>query len=158
MVNLLDLLKDILRNMATPDTIFPIGTVLAFADNVDPNKTYTSQTWVRFAKGKTLVGVDESDSTFASVGKTGGEKTHTLSSSEMPRHTHSIGTGSLHGSVNGGGTSRTRFAKGTSGGYAFQNGTQSHLTFVYSLGAAGENASHNNLQPYETVFYWKRTA
>lgn len=113
-------------------------------------------TWKAFAQGRTLVGVDPSDTDFKSVGLELGEKTHTLTTGEMPSHSHSITTGSLHGSVSSGGTSRTRFYAGTSGGYAFQNKTQGNLVFVYGLGNAGSNTAHNNIQPSETVFYWKR--
>lgn len=37
-------------------------------------------------KGRTLVGIDDQDTDFNVVKKTGGEKTHTLTVSEMPRH------------------------------------------------------------------------
>lgn len=39
-------------------------------------------------KGRTPVGLDGGDGSFNSLGKTGGEKTHTLTISEMPSHTH----------------------------------------------------------------------
>ena len=44
-----------------------------------------------------LVGVDEDDTDFASSKLTGGEKTHTLATSEMPSHTHTFtGTAVSH--------------------------------------------------------------
>lgn len=39
-------------------------------------------------KGKVVVGVDSTDSDFATLGSTGGAKEHTLTVSEMPTHTH----------------------------------------------------------------------
>jgi microcystin-dependent protein len=39
-------------------------------------------------KGKVPVGLDSADATFDALGDTGGAKTHTLTSSEMPSHTH----------------------------------------------------------------------
>jgi microcystin-dependent protein len=39
-------------------------------------------------KGKVPVGRDSADTSFDSMGETGGAKTHTLSSAEMPLHTH----------------------------------------------------------------------
>jgi microcystin-dependent protein len=39
-------------------------------------------------KGKVAVGRDSADVSFDSMGETGGAKTHTLSSAEMPVHTH----------------------------------------------------------------------
>lgn len=53
---------------------------------MDPNQIYTHQTWERFAKGRTLVGVDESDADFEIAEKIGGEKEHKLTVSEMPGH------------------------------------------------------------------------
>lgn len=39
-------------------------------------------------KGKVPVGLDSADTAFDALGETGGAKTHTLTSSEMPSHTH----------------------------------------------------------------------
>jgi microcystin-dependent protein len=39
-------------------------------------------------KGKVIVGYDSADASFNTLGKTGGSKTHTLTISEMPSHTH----------------------------------------------------------------------
>ena len=57
------------------DYIYPLGSVIASVNSAfDPNEAYKSQTWVRFAEGRTLVGVDTSDTDFKTVEKTGGEK------------------------------------------------------------------------------------
>ena len=50
-------------------------------------------------KGKTIVGFDGTDSTFNPLGKVGGAKTHTLTISEMPGHTHPVPGTSVSGSV-----------------------------------------------------------
>ncbi len=44
-------------------------------------------------KGKVVVGVDAAQSEFNNLGEGGGEKTHTLSSAEMPGHQHTGTTG-----------------------------------------------------------------
>ena len=41
-------------------------------------------------KGRTIVGVDSTDTAFDSLGEIGGFKTHTLSEGEMPGHTHPV--------------------------------------------------------------------
>jgi len=47
------------------------------------------------AKGKVAVGKDSAQSEFDALGETGGAKTHTLSATEMPGHTHSGITGTI---------------------------------------------------------------
>lgn len=75
--------------------MYPVGSVVASVNaNFDPNKIYNG-TWVRFAKGQTLVGVDEADKDFA-AGKSGGNKnmqqhTHGISGTiTTPNHTHTV--------------------------------------------------------------------
>ena len=69
------------------DWIYPVGHVIATVNpDYDPNKLFKTHTWERFAKGQTLVGVNESDTDFSAAGKIGGEKMHTLTESEMPSH------------------------------------------------------------------------
>lgn len=43
-------------------------------------------------KGRVVVGVDAGQTEFDTLGETGGAKTHTLTSTEIPAHTHSDGT------------------------------------------------------------------
>ena len=61
-----------------------MGIVLAFANGFDPNESLQG-TWERFANGRTLVGVNESDDSFNTVQKTGGNKNSTL-----VYHTHNF--------------------------------------------------------------------
>lgn len=127
------------------DWFYPVGSVVASVNAAyDPNKLYSHQTWVRFAKGQTLVGVDEADTAFSTAEKTGGEKTHTLTVSEMPSHAH---TRSYFTAWDG---------KASGGGYAFSSTNAG--TNNQSTAATGGSGAHNNLQPYVTVYYWKRTA
>ena len=48
-------------------------------------------------KGKVPVGLDSGDTSFDTIGETGGEKTHTLTTNEMPTHAH---TYYIYGDVN----------------------------------------------------------
>lgn len=135
------------------DWIFPIGSVIANANSAfDPNVIYKHQTWVRWAKGRTLVGIDEDDTDFATVDKTGGEKTHTLTVSEMPSHTHRSAS-SANGAIGD-------YFGGSNANYGIQHGslTPANASYVINSNAAGGGSAHNNLQPYTTVYYWKRTA
>ena len=73
------------------DWIYPVGHVMITVNPYyDPNKIFKTHSWIRFAQGKTLVGVDPSDADFKTAEKTGGEKKHTLIESEMPAHYHNL--------------------------------------------------------------------
>lgn len=125
------------------NAVYPVGTIYTSVSNANPG-TIFGGTWEAFGSGKTLVGVDTSDTDFATAQKTGGEKTHTLTIDEMPRHNHdvikprwntSIGANAVFGS-NGSGTGEEYDER------AYEGGGQ----------------PHNILQPYITVYFWKRTA
>ena len=124
----------------------------------DPNKLFKNQTWVRFANGRTLVGVNEDDTEFGEVEKTGGEKTVKLTESEMPAHPGHMYTNT--GSAWGGNTARylssdKLTAYGSSArGWNVYNGNEAQPAGRDQ----GGSKAHNNLQPYITVYFWKRTA
>ena len=69
--------------------LFPVGSIYTSVNNTNPS-SFLGGTWERFAKGKTLVGVNEDDIDFNNVLKTAGEKVHTLTINEMPQHNHEI--------------------------------------------------------------------
>lgn len=70
------------------DLVYPIGSIYMTTSTVSPAVLFGG-TWERI-KGKCIVGVDEDDTDFSASSLTGGEKTHTLTTSEMPRHNHQI--------------------------------------------------------------------
>ena len=136
--------------------IYPVGSIYISVSNTDPS-TLFGGTWVAFGTGRTLVGINTSDTAFNTVEKTGGEKTHTLTVAEMPSHDHmetvennlQSGTGPL-------------VAGNTSGDIKYGL-TQPSTAIVQNKAgittwATGGGGAHNNLQPYITVYMWKRTA
>ena len=135
------------------DAIYPVGSIYFTANNINPS-TLFGGTWERFAKGRTLVGIDEDDTDFNELEKTGGEKNHKLTIDEMPSHLHDEiidDTGNpvpytlLGGKGNG--TSAGKFFSGTRYNYTGEN-----------VGKTGGNKEHNNMPPYLAVYIWKRTA
>lgn len=138
--------------------IYPIGSVIASVNSsFDPNTAYKHQTWARFAEGKTLVGVDSTDEDFSAVEKTGGEKVHTLTANEIPSHGNHLYTSfpGGHGNTAVYLSAATMSAYGTTGrGWNNLNGGE-----MYPAGyLIGGSQAHNNMQPYATVYYWKRVA
>lgn len=138
--------------------IYPIGSVIASVNSsFDPNTAYKHQTWVRFAEGRTLVGADSSDEDFSTAEKTGGEKTHTLTANEIPEHGNHLYTSfpGGHGNTAVYLSASTMSAYGTvARGWNNLNGGE-----MYPAGyLIGGSKPHNNMQPYTTVYYWKRVA
>jgi len=130
---------------------WPIGAIFLSVDPANPATVIGFGTWVEFGSGRTLVGVDTGQTEFASVEQTGGEKTHTLTTSEMPSHTHvqdahthtlPVTTGTGLGLLGGGATS----SAGITGSTTATNQT------------TGGDGAHNNLMPYIAIYMWKRTA
>lgn len=124
----------------------PVGWALCNGENGTPD-----------LRGKFVLGVGNS----YSVGATGGEETHTLTTSEMPAHNHS-------GSTNSAGAHTHTWSRGNNqlesyGDYvrtvnSAKNGTVtvpssgSHSHSI-SLNAAGGDAAHNNMPPYYALCY-----
>ena len=135
------------------DAVYPVGSIYMSVKSTNP-ATLFGGTWVAIAQGRTLVGVDTSQTEFNTVGKTGGEKTHKLSVSEMPSHRHYkmyvdvTQCGITWVDHSGSGTAVRAFNPQDAGGKYDGINT----------GPEGEDQPHNNLQPYYTCYIFKRTA
>lgn len=127
--------------MINVDLIYPVGSIYMSVNSKNPGEIYGG-TWQRIAKGRAIVGVDEDDSDFSTAKKTGGEKTHTSTIDEMPKHSHKI---KASGSTTGGyvGTLRNNASDGPASGF---------------IEEVGGGKPHNNLQPYFTCYIFVRTA
>src|SRR3972149_1191555 len=67
---------------------FPVGAVFIAVVSTNPNTLLGYGTWSAFAAGRVLVGLNSGDTDFDVVEETGGAKTVTLATAEMPAHTH----------------------------------------------------------------------
>lgn len=119
----------------------PVGHIRFEVTNTNPSTYLGFGTWVLWGAGRVPVGVDTTDTDFSTVEKTGGEKTHTLTISEMPSHRHDARYGDTE--------------NGDGSGYRFSNTTGTSTQIIQATGGGG---AHNNLQPYITCYMWKRTA
>ena len=77
-----DTIAALAANFDLLDALLPIGRVVEFATDYDPNAhaPWSSMTWTRFAVGRTTVGAG----TEFPLGTTGGSATHKLTASELP--------------------------------------------------------------------------
>lgn len=148
-----DSLQAQIDSTATLERVYPVGSMyINTATGANPSSLLGFGSWVRYAQGRVLVGLNESDDSFNSLGETGGAKTHTLSINEMPSHNHGA---TIRGSGGGNDT----------GPYREDLGACSANNFIGNFSGIGVTTSnnggnqpHNNLQPYITVYMWTRVA
>lgn len=139
------------------ESVYPIGSIYISTVSTDPAELFGFGTWVAFGTGRTLVGVDITQTEFDTVEETGGEKTHTLTTAELAVHTH-VQDSHFHyldqASVNDGSGNLSYPA------HAGTTYTNNYVTkgTVATNQNAGSGTAHNNLMPYVVVFCWKRTA
>ena len=139
-----------LQKLATTlkDALYPVGSIYTNATNAtNPATLIGFGTWVAFGAGKVPVGIDAGDTDFDTAEETGGTKTHTLTTSELPSHTHSI---SYEQSGPGGNNVNSSYYAGISSNVSGG--------FSRNTNSTGGDQAHNNLQPYIVVYMWKRTA
>lgn len=131
------------------NALYPVGSIYMSVNNTNPS-TFFGGTWEAWGAGKVPVGVDANDTDFATVEKTGGEKTHILTESEMPRHSHGLPIFSSNPEKENITFANSAFNEDKASEGSVGNGGQ-----VISTGGG---QAHNNLQPYITCYMWKRTA
>lgn len=136
---------------ASINSVYPVGSFYY-------SSTYTTAaqvaaalgggTWIRTCQGKVLVGVNESDTDFNAFAKTGGAKTVTLTTSQIPAHSHT------YSAFRDNGKNDTSYA------LKFSNNQGWGAALVDNLNSnnTGGGGAHNNLQPYGCVYIFQRTA
>ena len=117
------------------ELLLPVGSTYITQSDTNPSTILQFGTWERL-KGKVIVGVDEDDEDFNTIGAEIGEKTHTLTIPEMPEHDHDI--------------------KNSSNGL---DGGSDWTVSNWKTGKTGESQPFNIIQPTKVVGYmWIRTA
>lgn len=144
----------------------PIGSIEVNVSGDNPG-TYLGGTWEAFGTGKTLVGIDTSDSNFDTVEETGGSKTHS--------HNYGLKVGGYYvDTVLAESTADGVFTWDSSNNRTIMNlnssvGSQSvNVNGGNATSSKSANMAHyqaiantsytSNLQPYITVYFWKRVS
>ena len=100
-------------------------------------------------KGRVVTGLDSAQTEFDTLGEIGGAKTHTLTVSEMPSHTHQISVGSS--------ADWNDYLAGSTSPYGIEP-NYSGTGYSSPLSSVGGGGAHNNLQPYIVLNYIIKTS
>ena len=151
------------------DSIYPVGSIYMSVNSTSP-ATLFGGTWSQL-KDRFLLGAGDTYSN----GATGGVATVTLTTSQIPSHTHTF-TGSsattssdshthtvpnTKGDNSGSGNKCESWASASASGRTVTTSSDSHthtLTAKGTNSSTGGGSSHNNMPPYLVVYMWKRTA
>ncbi len=116
------------------DKIYPVGSVYISFTDTDPSYLFGGR-WERI-QDKFLL------SSAGYSGQTGGEKEHTLTNEEMPKHRHGVATHKYGGSYEM---------------WVVPNPKEVSADFSpYLSDYEGGNKPHNNMPPYITCHMWRR--
>lgn len=153
---------DELANIGTANLlkiIYPITSIYISSHNPNspgaidgsgPFGMLSFGTWERYAEGRVLIGSGDSSPDDNGITRTftapaiGGEYGHSLTEPELAPHTHNY-TFSNDRNDDGDNNSRNCIGAGIS-------------TNGFTTTPAGNGDKHNNVQPYVTVYIWRRTA
>ena len=125
--------------------IYPIGSIYISATDSTASAVHDrfGGTWEAYATGRTLIGMGSNGTNnYTTIGATGGASSHTITTDNMPSHTHSFS--GTTGSTGGGGShshsvSNTSTSRTSGGG-----GSHSHnfaANVVYASSGAGGYAT-----------------
>ncbi len=132
--------------------VYPVGSIYINASNsTNPSSLLGFGTWVAFGTGRVMVGIDASQSEFNTIGETGGVKEVTLTAAQsgLPAHTHFLQFYSFSDPGDGGGAA--------TGNDSRTNTSNQEQLGTNAISAQDASQAHTNLQPYITVYMWKRT-
>ena len=139
---------------------YPVGSIYMSTVATNPNTLFGFGTWVAYGQGRMLI---SADGTYT-AGTTGGSATTTLSTANLPAHSHTItDPGHVHsvshnaqqqntGHQLAGGGSQTVFPT------AATITVNSNTTGITGTNNTGSGTAFNTISPYIAVYMWNRTA
>ena len=148
--------------------LYPVGyiltTVTDYADSAAVVAAFGGTTWVRFGAGQVMVGYDSTDTDFDTVEDTGGDKikSKTIALNELPNHKHAVPNSDCRDYSAGEGYSSDTINRNSwcdTNGFGLANAPLTG-NGVYADDGTRQTQQAMSLdvvQPYITVYMWKRT-
>lgn len=155
----------------TMKKIYPVGSIYMSTVSTNPATLFGFGTWEAMPAGRVLLAQGKSSwGTTYNAGSTGGEATHQLTVGELPSHNHTASTNTTgnhthtHPGWQMGEGIRHQDGcsaipqRGDQGGYSgtYTFSTAGNHSHTITINSTGNNQSHNNLQPYISIYIWKR--
>ena len=141
---------------------YPVGSIYMNATSAtNPNTLLGFGTWVRFGEGRMVISQHSSNSRWDSAEETGGSETITLTTSQIPSHSHftsSSGNGFPNTVQANGALTVTSNSNGGAGNNDYNFFGVSGQANQSPTSNTGGGGSHDNMPPFITVYMWKRTA
>lgn len=124
----------------------PIGSIYITTKYSTANSVSNTigGTWEAYGSGRTLIGVNASDNNFNVINKTGGVSSISLSTSNLPGHSHSIPA--LVGTTSSAGAHTHKFfyKNGEYTGFSYSNKSGNYINMY--LGNVSVSAEHDNIK------------
>ena len=155
-------------------TAYPVGSIYMSTVATSPATLFGFGTWVTFGTGRMLISQDGATYT---AGSTGGAATTTISSSNLPSHTHTFSsvTGTMNANTNHGHYVGSQDSTANQGGdpsqefvrnYNEGTGPRAYTdtvnidhthNFSGTTAATGSGTAATTISPYIAVYMWNRT-
>jgi microcystin-dependent protein len=153
---------------------YPVGSIYMSTVSTNPATLFGFGTWVAYGQGRMPI---SADGTYT-AGSTGGSATTTLSTTNLPSHTHSFSAtsgnpntslnhrhyvGSRDSTADNGGNYAQEFVSDAGSGYGpntytnYQDLQHTH-DISGTTGSAGSGTAVTTISPYIAVYMWTRTA
>lgn len=138
-----------------PELYKAIGSTFNTAMNANGTKYTTTSGYFRLPdlRGRFVVGQSDIDSDYSGKGNGGGEKKHTLTADEMPKHRHRIALGQAKWGDNANVRNFPKYG-GNDGDGDYQN--SSEWKGKNYTDETGSGAAHENRPPYYVLAYIMR--
>lgn len=146
----------------SPLDAWPVGSIYISMVTTSPEILLGGGTWIRFAKGRMLIGVNETDPGLDVGGEFGGSSITVLTPDNIPPHTHDISHQhdaylSADEGTHAGTAEMGAFGTRTTANNGFITGGNGQSGD--GAGPGGLNGSaFSNMPPYIAVYIWRRTA